>query len=377
MSSITACALPLKKLLYKQHREVVVIIEGQTNTMSQMSAKRHLKELQIRLLIVSAFFFIGACLAYSYQEQLVPLLMAPLHGERLIYLNPAGGFTFIFLISIYAGIALAFPVLLQQIYSFLRPALPDSAQRNSWKLVVSSLTLLVCGLLFGYFIAVPNALDFLYGFADKYVDASLTAESYLNFMIAYTIGIGIVFQLPLLLLLIHAIRPLTPGGLMRSQRWVILGAFIVAAIITPTPDPVNQAIIAIPVVVVYQLGVFAVLISISRAKRRAKVEARKNSKSRVAPEQPVLPVVEPAQPIAANPQPESAAPVVHAAKVQPAPRKTLDGFAVPAARPGLAQHTRVPQAANSRPSTMIPARQQAVPARSIDGVRPPLRATSF
>src|SRR5690606_8436207 len=136
--------------------------------------------------------------------------------------------------------------LLRQLYAFVRPSLPQAAQTKSSGLIVGSLLLLVAGVASGYVVAVPNALACLYSFAEQYVEASLTAESYLNFMIAYTVGIGIVFQLPLLLMLFHSIKPLTPGGLLKSEKWVVLVAFIVAAIITPTPDPINQAIIAGP-----------------------------------------------------------------------------------------------------------------------------------
>lgn len=259
--------------------------------MTTVSIKRHLRELQWRLMLVAAFFIVGACLAYSYQAQLIPLLLNPLGGEKLVYLNPAGGFNFIFLISIYAGMALSFPVLIQQIYAFLRPALPTAAHKKSPVIIISSFVLLVAGVVFGYMIAVPNALAFLYGFADQYVEASLTAESYLNFIIAYTIGIGIVFQVPLLLLLVNSIKPLTPGGLWRSERWVILLSFIVAAIITPTPDPINQAIIAVPVIAVYQIGVVAVLISIARRKNNTKRTVRQEVRSRS--QQPVHAFSEP------------------------------------------------------------------------------------
>ena len=225
-------------------------------------------------MLVALFFIAGACLAYNYQSTLVPLLLNPLHGEKLVYLNPAGGFSFIFLVSIYAGIALAFPVFLQQVYAFLKPALPDKARQKSPVIIISSLLLLAAGITFGYFVAVPNALTFLYGFADQYVQASLTADSYLNFIIGYTIGIGIVFQVPLLLLLLNAIHPLPPGKLLKSEKWVVLIAFIIAAIITPTPDPINQTIMAVPVIIVYQIGVIGVLISHAQRKHRAKVQAR-------------------------------------------------------------------------------------------------------
>lgn len=238
--------------------------------MSKVSVKRHLKELQWRLMIVALFFIAGAVLAYQFQAQLVPFLLDPLHGEKLVYLNPAGGFSFIFLISIYAGIALSLPILVQQIYSFLRPALPEAVRKKSSGIIFGSFFLMLAGIAFGYFIAVPNALGFLYGFADQYVDASLTAESYLNFMIAYTIGIGIVFQLPLLLVLIHNVTPLKPGGLLKSEKWVVLVAFIIAAIITPTPDPVNQTIMAVPIIAVYQIGVVTILLSIAKQRRALK-----------------------------------------------------------------------------------------------------------
>lgn len=242
--------------------------------MTKMSAKRHLKELQWRFMIIALLFVVGATLAFAYRDIVMPILLDPLNGQKLVYLTPAGGFTFTFLVAAYAGLALAFPFLLQQLYAFLRPALPEKAQRKSAAIIISSLLLLVAGILFGYFIAVPNALTFLFGFADQYVESVLTADSYLNFVVAYTIGIGLVFQIPLLLLLIHAVKPLTPGGLMKSEKWVILIAFIIAAIITPTPDPINQAIIAGPVIVVYQIGVITILMSISKAKRIAKREQR-------------------------------------------------------------------------------------------------------
>ena len=247
--------------------------------MSKVSIKRHLKELQWRLMLVAAFFITGAVVAYQYRDTLINLLMAPLHGEKLVYLTPGGGFSFILMVTVYAGLIVAFPVLLQQLYAFLRPVLPVKVQNKSAIILVSSLLLMTAGVAFGYLVAVPNALTFLYSFADSYVDASLTAESYLSFVVAYTVGIGLTFQVPLLLLLINAIKPLTPGGLFKSEKWVLLGAFIVAAIITPTVDPVNQMVIAGPVIVVYQIGVVAVLMNIAKVRRQAKKAVKLETRS--------------------------------------------------------------------------------------------------
>jgi len=228
----------------------------------------HVRELRTRLFIVAAAFLAGSIVSYMYLDQVIHVLLAPLDGRKLIYLNPAGGFSFIFLVSIYAGIALAVPLLIQQMYGFIKPVLPKNMRRYSWRILLASFILLVSGIAFGYFFAIPGALKFLYEFAGDYVQASLTADSYLNFVIAYTIGIGLVFQLPLFLLLIHWIKPFTPKGLFLSERWVIVLAFVAAAIITPTPDPLNQTIIALPIIIVYQLGVIAILVAIRKARKQ-------------------------------------------------------------------------------------------------------------
>lgn len=367
-------------------------------------------------MLVAAFFIIGASLAYTYQSTLIPLLLNPLQGEKLVYLNPAGGFSFIFMISIYAGIALAFPILLQQLYGFLRPVLPKRAQKKSSIIIISSLFLLVAGITFGYFVAVPNALNFLYSFADQYVEASLTAESYLNFIIAYTIGIGIVFQLPLLLMLIHAIKPFTPGGLLKSEKWVVLVAFIIAAVITPTPDPINQAIIAGPVVVVYQIGVIAILTNIAKKRRAIKAEKRKaaiaEAKLIKAQQQALRPArVVSAAPLALQKDPlPDHSPILGGALaldgIRPQTRATPVAQTSPVVQPSAVagqqyQHTQPIQKTmdgviirRQAPQLQVPKREQALPLKPpvrpeptrpnapqkgfyVDGIIAPRQATSF
>ena len=327
--------------------------------MSKVTAGQHLKELRTRVFIVAIFFILGASLAYTFQAPVIDAVLAPLKGEKLVYLNPAGGFSFIFMVSIYAGIALAFPVLIQQLYAFVRPALPEKSQKKSSMLIVGSFLLLISGMAFGYFVAVPNALIFLYSFADKFIDASLTADSYLNFVIAYTIGIGIVFQIPLLLLLINSIKPFTPGGLMKSEKWVIVISFIVAAIITPTPDPVNQVIIAGPVVIVYQIGVIIILGSIYKKYRVAKNLRKKELAVQRLSEKRGLVTSEVPQTHRA-PAPVQTYPPVNAFEpavtpIKPTRARSMDGFVIhpttlPVVVPKRTNPQPVPRAAPRVPS---------------------------
>lgn len=239
-----------------------------------MAVRDHVQELSRRFFLLIAILLAASSLVYVYRAAIIPVILQPLtltfEDQKLMYLNPAGGFNFIFLISIYGGLAVVVPFLIHQLYGFIRPILPREAQRLSARLLIASCTLMVAGILFGYFVAVPGALKFLNEFAGDYISAALTADSYLNFLIAYTLGLGLLFQVPFIVIIGHYIKPWTPGGLMKSERWVIVLSFIAAAIITPTPDPFNLVIVALPIILIYQIGVVTVLVSIFKQKRRAR-----------------------------------------------------------------------------------------------------------
>jgi len=255
---------------------------------TQQTLTDHLKELRNRFFAIAFVLIGGASLAYVFREPILTALLAPLHGQELITLTPGGGFKFILNISIFTGIAVATPIAIYNLYGFMKPVMPQKVRRFAPLFLLLSLLLIIGGAAFAYYLAIPGALRFLMEFSGGYVTASLTADSYLNFVIAYIAGLALVFQVPLLLMLIHWVHPLTPSGLLKSERWIILGAFIAAAIITPTPDPVNQTLIALPVVVIYQFGVIAVLISVHRAKRHARRQSAAQARTQHVEETPPL-----------------------------------------------------------------------------------------
>lgn len=232
-----------------------------------LTALDHLRELKTRFFIVAGVFLTVSVVAYVFRDWLITLLTRPIGDQKLITLTPEGGFSFVFLVTIYAGLAVAIPFLIHQLYGFSKPVLPEKMRKYSAQIFFYSLLLMSAGIAFGYLMAIPGALDFLQTFATEYVDSSLTADSYLKFVVAFMLGLGIVFQLPIALMLIHWIKPLSPGGLLKSERWVVLLSFIAAAIITPTPDPLNQTMIALPIIAVYQIGVVAILLSIRKEKK--------------------------------------------------------------------------------------------------------------
>ncbi|HRF28956.1 MAG TPA: twin-arginine translocase subunit TatC [Candidatus Saccharibacteria bacterium] len=267
----------------------------------------HVKELRTRLFLVAGVFFVLSLIAYAIRDVLIEVVLSPIGHQKLIYLNPTGGFNFIFSVTMYAAAVVVMPFLLFQVYQFVKPTLPAKARRYSVPVFLVATVLMCSGVLFGYFVAVPSAIHFLNTFAGDYVEASLTADSYLNFFMAYVAGLGLLFQLPLILLFWNWISPIQKGGLLNSQRYVIAGSFIVAAMITPTPDAVNQAMVAGPIIVIYQLGVIAVFNMNRRARKTAKKQQVKTKDdARPVAKQPVVTAIQPVTRSSTAPHPVAA-----------------------------------------------------------------------
>jgi sec-independent protein translocase protein TatC len=214
----------------------------------------HLHELRKRLLYCAVGLLLGGILAYMLQERLVRLIIRPL-GQGLYYSNPTGGFNFLFSICLLFGILMTLPVFVYNIVRFSTPALNKNLRINIVAVVCASLALAAAGICFAYLFSLPAALHFLASFGKDEVKPLIFAGDYLNFVISYLLSFAIIFQLPVVISFINTIKPLTPGGMMKYQRYIILISFIAAAVITPTSDPLNQCIMAAPVIVLYQFSI--------------------------------------------------------------------------------------------------------------------------
>lgn len=217
----------------------------------------HVRELRTRLFWSVGFIVVAASVAFVFKDSIISALIAPLGNQALYYLTPAGGLSFIIKICTYVGGILVVPLVLYHIYRYLEP-LMDHRKRPVWLYTFFSALLAVIGVGFAYFVSLPAALHFLTNLDIGQIQAMLTADAYLSFVTNYLLGAAILFQLPLILLIINTIWTLPPKKLMRAMRFVIVGAFIVAAIISPTPDIINQALMALPIIGMYLVGVVCV-----------------------------------------------------------------------------------------------------------------------
>ncbi|HSX45071.1 MAG TPA: twin-arginine translocase subunit TatC, partial [Candidatus Saccharimonadales bacterium] len=227
-------------------------MQGGTSQKAQPFSE-HVRELRRRLLIAVAALILGSVAGYLIHGTLFSILTKPLH-EKLYYTTPTGGFNAIVKISILFGMTVAVPVFIYEIARFISPGFIKYRRHALW-LVLFSVMLASLGVLFAYYVSLPAALHFLANVDSNDLQSIITVNEYLNFVIGYVAGFALLFQLPLLMLLINRIKPQRPGRLMRIQRYVILISFIVAAFLTPTPDPINQAIMAFPIILLYQFSI--------------------------------------------------------------------------------------------------------------------------
>lgn len=217
----------------------------------------HLQELRRRLLLPSALFFAVATLAFFQSDKLVGILQKPLN-KTLYYNSPAGGFSLLFQIAIFCGLIVALPLVVRQLIKFVEPVMGNLTKSTINRYYFSSIMLALLGVACGYLISLPSALHFLNSFESENVQAIISADQYLSFVMVYLAGFAVVFQLPLLISITNRITPLKPSKLMKKFKFVFVGAFVVAAVLTPTPDVVNQAIFAAPILVLYLASVLMV-----------------------------------------------------------------------------------------------------------------------
>jgi len=217
----------------------------------------HLEEFRRRLMSSAAALIVGVLLGWVLQGPITRLLMRPL-DEKLYYSSPTGGLDFLMTLSICTGLMIALPVTVYHILKFIEPAGKMKVAHRGLRLVMISIVLALLGSSFAYFISLPSALTFLKSFDSLNITPLISAKEYLTFTMTYIVSFAIIFQLPLIISFIDRIRPMKPGKLFRKQRWVIAASFVIAAFATPTPDPINQAIMAAPLIVLFNISVLVV-----------------------------------------------------------------------------------------------------------------------
>ena len=245
--------------------------------MTGMSFLEHLEELRRRIIYSFLYVVAGFCVCWWFHERIFAIMQKPIvtalanhkMDTQLVYLNPTDPFNMYLKISFLAGIFVASPFVLYQVWAFIAPGLYRNERRYVLPFMFSTVGLFLAGGFFGYKMVYPAALDFLIGWSAQF-KPMITVGEYTDLFLTIIAGLGLVFEMPILVFFLSLMGILTAGWMWRNFRYSILVIFIIAAIITPTTDIMNMCIFAAPMIVLYLFSIaIAWFVHPTQRKKRA------------------------------------------------------------------------------------------------------------
>ena len=242
-----------------------VVESAQQRASEEMTGRsfvEHLEELRRRIIYSFLYIVAGFGVCWWFHEQIFALMQKPIvtalanHGmdTKLVYLNPTDAFNMYLKVAFLAGIFVASPFVLYQVWAFISPGLYRHERRYVLPFMFSTVGLFLAGGFFGYKMVFPAALDFLIGWSSQF-KPMVTIGEYTDLFLTIIAGLGIVFEMPILVFFLALMGILTAGWMWRNLRYSILVIFIIAAIITPTTDIMNMCIFAAPMILLYMVSI--------------------------------------------------------------------------------------------------------------------------
>ncbi len=219
----------------------------------------HLEELRKRLIVCFIAVGIGFVLSYGFKEKLFQILTRPLikvmqTGDKLIFTGlPEAFFTYL-KVALFSGIILSTPVIFYQFWMFVAPGLYEKEKRHMIPIVFLSTFFFVGGSFFGYFIVFPYGFKFFLGFASEIIRPLPSMREYLSFATKLLLAFGLVFELPLVITFLAKLGMVSVSFLKKNRKYALLLFFVGAAILTP-PDVVTQVMMALPLMVLYEISI--------------------------------------------------------------------------------------------------------------------------
>jgi len=223
---------------------------------------QHTLELRKRLGWTVVCFLICTFAAFAFHNQIFSLLMEPAEdfasapNNKPIYTELTEYLSAAFKVSLFAGIILSTPIIIYQAVMFASPGLNKKEKIYLWILIPSSLTLFLTGAAFGYWILLPPMIKFLLTFGSDVASPFIKIGNYTNIMISLLFWMGLIFETPLIMFFLSKIGLVNYKMLRRYRRHTVVLAFVLGAIITPTIDPITQSLVAIPIILMYEAGIW-------------------------------------------------------------------------------------------------------------------------
>lgn len=222
-----------------------------------MSFTDHLEELRKRALVVILCLFIFSCAAFYFVETILRWIKFPAAGliDALTVFSPTSAILTFIKISVASGFAAVFPILLFELWDFVRPAFNDRWGRTGFIFVFGGTLLFLSGALFSFWMLVPASLKFLLNIGKDELQFMISLEEYTSFVLALTLVGGLIFEMPLVVFVLAKVGVLTARRMIKAWRVALVAILAGAAILTPTPDVINMMLISIPMMMLYLISI--------------------------------------------------------------------------------------------------------------------------
>lgn len=239
----------------RQMSDTEATVNGVPSAEPTMPLLEHLKELRTRLIRVFIALFITTAISFAFARQAFEILMVPLGDARLQALRPTETLGNYMKVSLLSGLILAMPVIVYQVARFILPGLTKNEKRYLIFLVPGATICFLSGVAFAYFVMLPASIGFLQTFMADLIEQQWTVGDYLSFVTSLLFWIGVAFELPLFVYFLAKTGVIDAQTLSRNRKYALIVIAILAAVITPTVDPLNMALVMGPLVVLYEIGV--------------------------------------------------------------------------------------------------------------------------
>ena len=221
----------------------------------QLSIIEHLEELRDRLIKSVIALTVTTLFSFVFAKQFLEILIAPMGETPPVSSSPTTNIVVFTKVALISGVALAMPVLVYQLINFIAPGLTSQEKRYLYFVLPGATLSFVIGVAFAYFVMVPTAIPFLKGFLSDIIEPNWFIDKYISFITSLLLWVGISFETPLLIFFLAKLGIVTPAALSRNRKYAILVISVLAAIITPTPDPFNMILVMLPLILLYEIGI--------------------------------------------------------------------------------------------------------------------------
>jgi sec-independent protein translocase protein TatC len=245
--------------------------EPQEEPGKYMTILDHLQELRYRLLVSGGAVVVATGVSFYFAKRMLDFLLEPARQRssefEAIFTEPIEGTIAYFRIALMAGIAFAMPIIIYEVLMFVTPALTRQEKRWVYFVVLAASVAFVAGVAFAYYIELPPALGFLLNFPEDFAKPQIKIGSYVDFVTRLLLWTGVVFETPLVIMGLARLGIVNSRQLIGFWRYAIVLAFVIAAVVTPSIDPVTQSLVAGPIIVLYALGIILAFIVEPRRRR--------------------------------------------------------------------------------------------------------------